>query len=44
MINVKEYYERNQIVENKEERFNTDIEVLKLRKLSSKRYIDNFER
>ena len=44
MIDDKEYDERDQIVENKEEIFNTYIEVLKLREFISKRYINNFDK
>ena len=43
MIGDKEYDERDHIGEKKEEILDTDIEMLKLRKLSSKRYIDNVE-
>ena len=39
MSDEKESDERNQIGENKEETLNTDIEVLKLRKLSSQNSI-----
>ena len=41
MIYDKEYNEIDHIGEIEEEILNTDIEVLKLRKLISKRYIDN---
>ena len=44
MIDDKEYDERDQIGENDEDRLNDDIEVLKLGKLSSKRYIDNIDK
>ena len=44
MIDNKEYDERNQIGENDEERLNDCIEVLKLGKFSSKRYIDNIDK
>ena len=44
MIDEKESDERDQIGENEEEIFNTDKKVLKLRKLSSKRCIDNVEK
>ena len=40
MIDVKEDDERYQFGENKEETLNTDIEVLKLRKLSLQKNID----
>ena len=41
MIYDKEYYERDKIVENDEDRLTDDIGFLKQGKLSSKRYIDN---
>ena len=44
MIYDKEYNEIDHIGENEEEILNTDIEVLKLRKLISKRYIDNVQK
>ena len=44
MIDDKESDEIYQIGENEEEILNTDIKALKLRKLSSKRYIDNVEK
>ena len=44
MIDDKESDERYQIGGNEEEKLNTDIEVLKLRELVSKRYVDNFEK
>ena len=37
MIDDKEYDERDQIGEDKEETLNTDIEVFKLQKLSSQK-------
>ena len=44
MIYDKESYERDHIGEDKEETFNTDIEVLKLQKLSSPKSIDYLEK
>ena len=41
IIDDRESDERDQICGNEEEILNTDIEVLKMKKLSSKRYIDN---
>ena len=44
IIDDKESNERYQISENKEETLNTDIEVLKLQKLSSQKNIDYLEK
>ena len=44
MIDDKESDERYQIGENKENKLNTFIEVLKLRKLSSQKKIDYIEK
>ena len=44
MIDDKESYERYQIDENKEEKLNIDIEVLKLQKLNPHKKIDYLER
>ena len=44
MIDDKESNEKYHIGENKEEIFNTDIEVLKLGKLSSWKQIDHLEK
>ena len=44
MINDKESDEIDQIGENKEETLNTDIEVLKIRKLSSQKKMNYLEK
>ena len=44
MSGVKDSDERDQIYKNDKERVTNDIEVLKLRKLVSQKYIENIEK
>ena len=44
MSDDKDSDERDQIVENDKDRLTDDLEVLKLGKLSSQKYIDNIEK
>ena len=44
MTDDKEYDKRDNIGENKEETLNTDIELLNMRKLSSKKCIYNVDK